>query len=261
MISEQNSPSSVIDPSTLARSVEKAKNAANYIKLIRHSSSCNGACRDPLCARTKVLLDHCLTCTAISHCLVAGCDQTKTLLSHVTMCDSVATGRGCLICSQVACPRDLSMPVVVPLRPRSASDLSDFARRPNVPIAQGHSSHLQKAREAARYIRLILHSQHCGGMCNEPMCQRTKALVVHCRTCTAAPLCTRTGCVQTKKLMEHVATCNSRSLGKACLICPQVNPAQNTSISSSEPRKRATSDFSEFVVPLPPKRFRVAPRA
>jgi hypothetical protein len=237
--------------------IEKARMAAAYIKLIHHSQECFGNCSDPRCEQTRKLVSHCIGCSLGHECKRAGCIPTKALINHAQDCKAKKARQlrsgGCLICSQIESARTdavvESLNAVV-----DAVDGADVAS----------TRHMAKAKEAARYIDLITHSQNCPGDCGDAMCPRTKELVRHClQPCRAGGSCTHPGCRQTKLLMNHMQECKQKGRRGDCLICAQLGRGRGWGASSPEAQARAAVEtettkkrHDEFAVPLLPKRFR-----
>ena len=92
----------------------------------------------------------------------------------------------------------------------------------------------EKARKAAKYLKLIVHcqvcivcwplisflqilsniyllfhsfSQRCNGKCNTLICNKTRLLLNHCAPCQNRDKCPIKGCFQTKKLLCHMIAC------------------------------------------------------
>lgn len=227
------------------RHIEKAKVAAAYIKLIHHSQECFGNCGHPRCDQTRKLVSHCIACSLGSACPRSGCVQTKALINHAQDCKlkkarQLRSG-GCLICSQIESAR-------------TDADVECLTAVVEVIVEGVSTRHIEKAKEAARYIDLIYHSQSCSGGCDNPLCGRTRDLVKHCIPCNAGCSCTHPGCRQTKLLMNHVQECKQKpGMWVDCLICAQRERKRIDSSPSSEATKKRND---EFAVPLLPKRFR-----
>jgi hypothetical protein len=226
---------------------EKAKVAAAYIKLIYHSQECFGSCKDPRCEKTKLLVNHCIACDQGSACRRQGCIQTKALMNHAQDCRlNISRLRSrvdtCLICSQV---ENAQADADVECLTAVAAVVHDVSDR-----------HISKAKEAAKYISLIYHSQTCFGKCSDPLCSRTYRLVSHCIGCQDGDTCTHPGCRQTKLLMNHVQDCKRkavRGLDAGCLICSQLD-RNKVNFDTMEATKKQND---EFEIPVhPPKRFR-----
>jgi len=67
---------------------------------------------------------------------------------------------------------------------------------------------MNRSKKAAGYLRQILHSQKCGGMCQNPSCIQTSRVfnhVIHCDT----TFCSTQGCETTKKLLTHFQHCRA----------------------------------------------------
>jgi hypothetical protein len=232
--------------------IEKARVAAAYIKLIHHSQECFGNCSDPRCEQTRKLVSHCIGCNLGHECKRPGCIQTKALINHAQDCKMKKARQlrsgGCLICSQIESAR-------------TDADVESLnAVVDAVDGAHGASTrHVAKAKEAARYIDLINHSQNCPGDCGDAMCPRTKELVRHCLPCRAGGSCTHPGCRQTKLLMNHMQECKQEP-GKRgqCMICGQLGRSRSGSspevVTSPETSKKR---HDEFPFPMLPKRFRI----
>lgn len=68
--------------------IMKAKQAAEYIKVMQISMSCAGKCGKRRCRRMFALMEHCSACDS-NVCDVVGCNQSKLLLNHVKTCNEI----------------------------------------------------------------------------------------------------------------------------------------------------------------------------
>jgi len=92
--------------------------------------------------------------------------------------------------------------------------------------------YLIRSKKAAGYLRQILHTQKCGGMCQNASCIQTTRILSHVLQCDVA-ICSHQGCETTKKLLGHFQQCrfgtslrgglsssSSSSInGGTCLVC------------------------------------------
>lgn len=67
-------------------------------------------------------------------------------------------------------------------------------------------AYLIRSKKAAGYLRQILHSQKCGGMCQLMSCIQTTRVLAHTGHCDVA-ICATQGCETTKKLLLHFQQC------------------------------------------------------
>ena len=89
----------------------RSKKAATYLRLLNHSRSCKGYCRQSTCRHTYRLLQHTDDCHPNGNysCEIKGCCTTKKLLAHVSDCTAKALAQGkgrplCLVCTLASKP-------------------------------------------------------------------------------------------------------------------------------------------------------------
>jgi len=98
--------------------------------------------------------------------------------------------------------------------------------------------YVQKTKKTAGYLRLLLHSRRCGGMCNKTGCIKTSSVIDHLGGCFDTR-CAYPGCTTSKKLLDHYETCGLNSVthlspksaagyANFCLLCSLV-PQSNCS--------------------------------
>lgn len=63
----------------------KTRQAASYLRQIRHTQSCLGICGSPICNTTLIVLNH-INCCIDHSCTFSGCNTTKALLNHSFEC-------------------------------------------------------------------------------------------------------------------------------------------------------------------------------
>mmetsp|Transcript_17966 Transcript_17966/g.30058 ORF Transcript_17966/g.30058 Transcript_17966/m.30058 type:complete len:247 (+) Transcript_17966:20-760(+) len=131
----------------------------------------------------------------------------------------------------------------------------------------GNEEKRDKARKAAKYLKLIVHCQRCNGKCNTIICKKTRLLLNHCAPCQKREKCPIKGCFQTKKLLCHMIACKidrkqakeSGIVPKECNICSAVenniddDPQDNHSPDSG---REHSLDMDGFTRPMLPRRFR-----
>jgi hypothetical protein len=99
--------------------------------------------------------------------------------------------------------------------------------RDNVAIEYNVENHIQKSRSAGNYLKQLLHSQDCQGMCMSPKCIRITSILKHTAHCQQLP-CSHPGCDTTKTLLKHSRECvKSLSKGDLCLICLIAKATEN----------------------------------
>ena len=104
--------------------------------------------------------------------------------------------------------------------------------------------YVQRTKKTAGYLRLLLHSRKCGGLCNKTGCIKTSSVVDHLGGCFDAR-CTFPGCTTSKKLLDHYETCGlnsathqsathgSSGYSNFCLLCSLVPQATSSPTNRS----------------------------
>lgn len=97
--------------------------------------------------------------------------------------------------------------------------------------------YVQRTKKSAGYLRLLLHSKRCGGLCMKAACIKTSSVVDHVNKCFD-PQCTYPGCITSKKLLEHHDTCAlnmslNTGLSNFCLLCSLVPQATTSPTNRS----------------------------
>ncbi|RYG97740.1 hypothetical protein EON65_52405 [archaeon] len=133
-----------------------------------------------------------------------------------------------------------------PMRPRAHSttsmDANNFPDFCLTTASQTHhrltlefslEDHIKKTRKAASYLRQLVHTKSCQGVCQQAACLRVLDILNHANACSNMA-CLFPGCNTTKTLVQHMNTCtsNTPSCVRICLLCsiaktPRNLPAQN----------------------------------
>lgn len=125
---------------------------------------------------------------------------------------------------------------------------------PTVTMEAPKEDYVQKTKKTAGYLRLLLHSRRCRGMCNKTGCIKTSSVVDHLGGCFDAR-CAFPGCTTSKKLLDHYETCGLNSLthrspshgssgyANFCLLCSLV--PQSTS-SPTNPSSYLSPEASMY---------------
>lgn len=203
-------------------------------------------------------------------------------------------------------PEHPMSPVSVIQRPNSSEKSPEATKEvpqvqiqiPEDPLENDHDDtdgKREKARKAAKYLKLIVHcqvcivcwplisflqilsniyllfhsfSQRCNGKCNTLICKKTRLLLNHCAPCQNRDKCPIKGCFQTKKLLCHMIACKferkqakqSGNVPKECHICSAVE--NNTvddpqdSLSPDSSGREHSLDMDGFSRPMLPRRYR-----
>lgn len=117
-------------------------------------------------------------------------------------------------------------------------EVSPVAVEPHV------EDYVQRTKKSAGYLRLLLHSRRCGGLCMKIACIKTTSVVEHVKGCFDAR-CAYPGCITSKKLLEHHETCainhsqnlqgmqGSSGYSNFCLLCSLVPQATTSPTNRS----------------------------
>jgi hypothetical protein len=67
---------------------DRAKQAIDYLRQVKHSEFCKGSCKSHLCVQTYRILTHTNSCSDVG-CPFPGCFTTKTLIAHCRSASSI----------------------------------------------------------------------------------------------------------------------------------------------------------------------------